>query len=217
MRCVSLGDVHNLAAEVFLTGKLRPVGLVGVKTDANHQQIEVRPALSLFFPDRQRPTGLAVFAWPNVRDAAMQADVRRQAEVFGIAFQILLKDRPGRKVRRTLGQGPVGILIEFLLNLDAEIHVAVGPDSPEGTGALEHGAFEALCHQCLGRDQPGNAGTDDAGRLDSCQVHACASPSIARTGRTCHASPTGPSDKSESGLPPSAQASRRDGRRPATP
>jgi len=87
--------------------------------------------------------------------------MRRYTEMVGVVLLVFLEDRPRREVGRIRRQGKIRELVEVLLHLDAEIHIAIGPYATEGHGPLKDRAFETLGKQRLGFGEARNTCPDN--------------------------------------------------------
>jgi len=97
--------------------------------------------------------------------------MRGDAELLGIVFQVRTNLWPGREVRRFHRQRPVGYLVEFPLDLDAEVQIAAGPHAADTRVALEYGTAISRSQEHLRSRQTGLASTDDSHPRDVFEVH----------------------------------------------
>ncbi len=71
-----------------------------------------------------------------------------------------------RELRAIGRQGEIGEFVKFLLHLDAEVEIAVGPHAAQAVVTLEDGAGDTDRPERPGTGQTGDARTDDRRRFD---------------------------------------------------
>src|SRR5262245_17684441 len=134
--------VDDLTIELISALEWRDVWRLRMKSDADHHKIKVFDRFSGAIMVSNPPSRAWCGLFGHPENCTTQADVRQHSEVTCIAGEVIEKGRTRRELGGIFWQWPIGELIEFALNLDAEIEISVSPHAARCQTTFEERAVE---------------------------------------------------------------------------